>query len=137
VSDAPYTFGQAKQAATNASQLQKLASDFVREMAASFARKEEAYRIALAEEIVRQHAEEGVAWSAAPDLARGNKRVAELRRERDIAEGMKAAAEQDSWRRAGDRQFVLEFINWSKRRELAEGAGTVPEPDHQPIIGRG
>jgi DNA-binding transcriptional regulator YiaG len=23
------------------------------------------------------------------------------------------------------------------RRELAEGAGTVPEPDHQPIIGRG
>jgi hypothetical protein len=134
MSDAPYTFGQAKQAAANASKLQKSASDFSREMGQNFARKEEAYRMALAEEIVRQH-DAGVAWTVAQDMARGDKHVAKLRRERDIAEGMREAAMQDAWRRVADRKDTQAFIEWSKQRELAEGYGQVSEPDHQPIIG--
>jgi hypothetical protein len=135
VSDAPYTFGQARNAAIKAANLQEAAEDNSRKAADAFADAEKAYRMALAKEIVRQHAEEGVAWTAASDLARGASHVADLRYKRDVAEGVKVAAEQAAWRATGNRQFTLEFINWSKRRELAEGAGAVPEPDHQPIIG--
>ena len=133
--EAPYTFGQAQNVARKASRLQKAAEDFSKQMSRDFAHAEEAYRVALAVEIVRQHDEDGVAWSVAPDLARGNKRVAELRRKRDIAEGMREAAVQASWRHTADRKDTQRFIDWSMRRELAEGAGMVPEPDEQPIIG--
>jgi hypothetical protein len=135
VSDAPYTFGQAKQAAANASKLQKSASDFSREMGQNFARKEEAYRMALAEEIVRQH-DAGVAWTVAQDMARGDKHVAKLRRERDIAEGMREAAMQDAWRRVADRKDTQAFIEWSKQREMAEGYGQSHEPEDMSVIGR-
>jgi hypothetical protein len=135
VTQAPYTFAEARQAAENASRLQKAAEDFIRQAARESARAEERYRVALAEEIVEQHAA-GVAWSSAPDLARGNKRVAELRRQRDIAEGVREAAMQAAWRRAADRKDTQRFIDWSMRRELAEGYGQVPEPDEQPVIGR-
>lgn len=118
---APYTFQQAREAAARASMAQEQAERFIREAAGDFARAEEAYRVALAQEIVRQHAT-GVAWSSTADLARGDKRVAELRRERDIAEGVKDAAVQAAWRRAADRRDTERFIDWSMRREMAEVA---------------
>jgi hypothetical protein len=68
-------------------------------------------------------------------MARGDKHVAKLRRERDIAEGMREAAMQDAWRRVADRKDTQAFIEWSKQRELAEGYGQASELDHQPIIG--
>lgn len=130
----PYTFDEARDAARDASTLQKAAEDFIKQAAKESAQAEEAYRKALAEEIVRQH-DDGVAWSVAPDLARGNKKVAELRRRRDIAEGVREASLQAAWRRTADRKDTQRFIDWSMRRELAEGYGTVPEPLEQSVIG--
>ena len=42
------------------------------------------YRIALRKEVFRLHEEEGVAWTACSELARGNDEVAKLRFERDV-----------------------------------------------------
>ena len=116
---APYDFQQARKAAENASRAQKAAEEFIREAARDFAVKEEAYRVALAKRIVELHAE-GYAWTVCGDVARGEQHVARLRRERDIAEGVKDAAVQAAWRRAADRRDTERFIDWSMRRELAE-----------------
>lgn len=118
--NSPYDFDQARRAAENASRAQKAAEDFIRDAAKQFAVAEEKYRVELALEIVRQHSDEGVAWTVAPDLARGNAKVARLRAERDIAEGVKEAAVQACWRRVADRRDTERFIDWSMRRELAE-----------------
>lgn len=117
---APYDFGEAREAAGRASLAQQQAENFIREAAGDFARKEEAYRVALAKRITELHAEDGVAWTVCGDLARGDATVARLRMERDIAEGVQEAAKQAAWRRAADRRDTERFIDWSMRRELAE-----------------
>jgi hypothetical protein len=119
MSSAPWDFEQARGAARQASSSQRAAEDFIREAYKDFAVKEEAYRVALAMRITELHAE-GVAWSSTGDLARGDKLVARLRRDRDIAEGVKEAAAQAGWRASKDRDDVHAFIGWSQRRELAE-----------------
>lgn len=122
MTSAPYDFDQAREAAANATTLQKAAEDFIREAYKDAALKNEAYRKRLAEEIVRVH-NAGSAWTVAQDLARGNDEVARMCRERDIAEGVKEAAVQAAWRRKDDTKFTERFIEWSMRRELAEGYG--------------
>lgn len=131
----PYDFGEARAAAENASRAQQAAEDFMREAAKAYALAEEAYRVELAKAIVREHGE-GRAWTVCPDLARGDEKVARLRRERDIAEGVKDAASQAAWRRAADRRDTERFIDWSMRRELAEAAGRIPEPANVTPLGR-
>jgi hypothetical protein len=131
----PYDFGQARAAAAAASAAQLAAERAMKEASVDFAKKEEAYRISLAKEIVRQHAEDKVAWTVAPDLARGNVEVARLRMLRDIAEGVREASQQAAWRRAADRKDTQRFIDWSARREIAEGYGSAPEPAFDSPIG--
>jgi hypothetical protein len=131
----PYDFQAAREAAASASRAQLNAELALKEASRDFAEKEERYRVALAKEIVRQHADEGVAWTVAPDLARGNKDVARLRRERDIAEGVREAMQQSCWRRTADRKDTQRFVDWSMRRELAEGYGSAPEPEFAEPIG--
>lgn len=133
----PYDFAAAREAAGSASRAQLEAERNLKESSRDFAVKEEAYRVALAKEIVRQHAQDGVAWTVAPDLARGDPVVARLRRERDIAEGVREAMQQAAWRRAADRKDTQRFVDWSMRRELAEGYGQAPDPEFsEPIGGR-
>ncbi len=133
MSKAPWTFAEAAAKCRQAAVAQSHAEDAYLAAARDFAAKEEAYRKALAAEIVKTHAD-GVAWSTAPDLARGDETVARLRMERDIAEGVREAMEQALWRHVANRKDAQRFADWSQRRELAEGAGLVPEPDG-PLIG--
>ena len=91
---APWSFEEATANCRAAAVTQQQAENTLRDAYRDFARKEESYRVALAKEIVRQHAEEGVAWTVAPDLARGDTTVARLRMERDVAEGVKEAMQQ-------------------------------------------
>jgi hypothetical protein len=131
----PYDFQAAREAAAAASRSQHHAEKALKDAAREYAEKEERYRVELAKEIVRQHSDEGVAWTVAPDLARGNEKVARLRRERDIAEGVREAMQQACWRRAADRKDTQRFIDWSMRREMAEGYGSAPEPEFAEPIG--
>jgi hypothetical protein len=62
----------------------------------------------------------GVAWTVAADVARGDEDVAELRRVRDIAQGLLGVAEARAFRTAADRRSLDALVSWSMRRELAE-----------------
>lgn len=134
----PWDFAQAMVNANAQKAAQANAEKFFKEQSKLYAEAEEAYRLALAQEIVRQHNEEGVAWSVAPDLARGDKKVAELRKKRDIAEGMRDAALQALWRAAADRRDLGRFIDWSMRVDVAvhaQGRDEESEPDNAEVYG--
>lgn len=118
----PWSFEDARQACRDASAAQAAVEDTLKAAYRTYAQAEESYRKALAAEIVRVHAD-GIAWSTAPDIARGEAGVARLRMERDIAEGVKEAMQQLAWRRAADRRDAQRFSDWSMRRELAEFHG--------------
>ena len=133
MSEQPWTFDQATANCRKAAVAQENAEQSLRDAARDFAQKEEEYRKALALEIVKTHAD-GVAWSTAPDLARGDATVARLRMERDVAEGVREAMTHALWRHNANRRDAQRFADWSQRRELAEGY--VPEPDATETIGR-
>lgn len=119
----PWTIGEARQAANLASAQQKGAEQALREAAAKLAEAERAYRMALAQTITQLRAE-GLAATTCADVARGSKAVADLRYHRDVAQGVRDAAEQSAWRLSADRKDVTAFASWSARRELAEHGGT-------------
>lgn len=129
----PWTFAQATANCRKAAIAQENAEQTLRDAARDFAEKEEAYRKALAIEIIKTHAD-GVAWSTAPDLARGDDNVARLRMERDVAEGVREAMTHALWRHNANRRDAQRFADWSQRRELAEG--NVPEPEATETFGR-
>ena len=64
---------------------------------------------------------EGQAATVCADLARGDKQVAELRRLRDISDGVYEAMKQASWRHTSNRKDAQRFADWSQKREVAEG----------------
>lgn len=119
MNDAPWTFGEAILRCSEASKRQAESEEAQREGYRAAALREEEYRLALAKKIIEVH-ENGVAWTVAPDIARGDERVAEFRRERDIALGLREALTQAAWRRSADRKDAQRFADWSQRRELAE-----------------
>ena len=118
--DHPFDEQDARNAARMAASLQAGAEDQIRESFKVQAEKEQAYRVELAKKITELHAD-GVAWTVCADLARGDEKVARLRLERDVAEGVREAAVQASWRRAADRKDIGRLIEWSARRDLAAG----------------
>lgn len=134
MSDGPWTFDESRDAAEKASRAQYAAEQFVKEAAKELAQAEERYRLALAKKIVELHSD-GVAWSSTSDLARGDAHVAALKAQRDIAAGVYEAAKQGPWRRKADREDTQRFIDWSARREMAEGYGRTPEPTYEKPIG--
>lgn len=116
----PYDFGQAYDADRNAEATQRAAEKFIVDCATTYANAESAYRQALAEKILALKAD-GMAWTTCSDVARGDVRVAALKVKRDIAEGMQEAAIQAAWRASKSRDSENRRIEWSMRRDLAEG----------------
>lgn len=110
----PYDYEGAKRAVARASRDQSHAEQWQADAARDFAQKEEAYRVALAEKIVEFHVD-GVAWTACQDLARGEKAVAALRRDRDIAEGVVEAAKGNAWKCVANRRSLDRLVDWSMR----------------------
>lgn len=115
----PWTFDEARDKTREAEAQQRAAEDFVKDAYRQYAHAEDAYRRALADKIVTLRADKWPATVCA-DLARGDQHVARLRRERDIAEGVREAAGQAAWRRNANRRDLQRFVEWSMRRELAE-----------------
>jgi len=128
MTDAPFSFAQARDASAKAQQLQLDAEQQLRDLARTAATAEELYRKTLARRIVHAHEEEGIAWSVAPDIARGDPSVAGLRRDRDIAQGALEAQKNVLWRLTANRRDVLALIDWSARREMAEHGPGAQEP---------
>lgn len=119
----PFSLDEAREAARLASAQQAGAETELREQGRKLAEAERSYRMALAQERARQHADNGVAWTATDDAARGQKHVADLRYARDVQKAVYEAAQAALWRHTADRKDVGAFISWSMRRELAENGG--------------
>ena len=118
----PYDFQEARAAEARASRAQAAAEDWIKESYQAHALAEAAYRQRLAERIVELRAE-GHAISVCKDLARGDKSVTSLMVASMVADGVKEAAAQAAWRHSKDRDAVQRFVEWSMRRDLAEGNG--------------
>jgi hypothetical protein len=110
----PYSFGEARDICNRASRAMQGAEEFLRDAYRQYAEAERAYRKALADRIVELRAD-GQPATLTADLARGDKQVAYLRYKRDVAEGLKEAAQTAVWRHTADRRDLTELVNWSKR----------------------
>lgn len=130
----PYTFEQARAAQTRASRAQEQAQDFVKNSYRAYADAERAYREALAKKITELRAD-GQPVTVVQDLAKGDPHVARLKHARDVADGVKEAAQHAIWRATADRRATEQLCAWSMRRELAEGAGYAIEPEPSSVIG--
>lgn len=130
----PWDFETARRKCRQATKAQEDAEEATKTAYRESAEAEENYRKALAIAIVKAH-NDGVAWSVAADIARGDDNVAELRKLRDIAEGVREATAQAGWRHTANRKDAQRFADWSQRREFAEAYGQTTEVDGE-IIGR-
>lgn len=132
----PWTFDEARDKCIAASKAQEAAEDSLKTAARVYAAAEEVYRKGLAVKIVELH-ESGAAWSSTSDLARGDETVAEMKRHRDISQGVLEAHKHIAWRRNADRKDAQRFADWSQRREFAEhgSGGPGPEPEFEAPIG--
>lgn len=123
----PMDFAAAVAASREASEAQHNAERFYAEKGREYADAERAYRKALAEKITTLKSE-GIAITVAQDLARGDKHVADLRFNRDLAEGLRDAAAQSIWRHTADRRELEQFLDWSKRAAFLD----LTPPQEQP-----
>jgi hypothetical protein len=115
----PWDFDETAAKLRACSAEQKAAEAFTKTAYKGYAEAERAYRLALASKITELRAS-GESVTLAADLARGDKRVADLRMARDIAEGVVEAAKQRAYTAAADRKDAQGLATWSQRRELAE-----------------
>ena len=110
----PWSFSEARDNVAKAAKLQADAEQNYRDESRDLAEKERTYRIALMQEITRLHSD-GVAWTTAEEMARGQAHVAAARFDRDCQRGVLRSAEAAMWRRSADRKALEKFIDWSMR----------------------
>lgn len=110
----------ARAAETEASDDQRRAESELIDAAGRLAEAERAYRVELAKCMTALHAG-GIAWTACRDMALGDERVADLRYERDLAKGIKEAADQAAYRLSADRRALGRLVEWSQRIDIRTG----------------
>lgn len=110
----------AREAEHKASANQQAAEEALRDAWADYGAAERAYRVELAKKMTQLHAS-GVAWTASRDIALGDERVAALRFERDIARGVREAADQAAYRLGADRRALGRLVEWSQRIDIRTG----------------
>jgi putative intracellular protease/amidase len=123
-------FAASVAASREASEAQHNAERFYAAKGRECAEAEKAYREGLAKAITELKAA-GATVTAARDLARGDKHVADLAYERDLAEGLRDAAAQSIWRHTADRRELEQFISWSKRAAFLD----MEPPRESSVIG--
>lgn len=126
MTESPFTFGEAKERVNAAKAQQTVAEGNVREAFKTFGQARRAYQTALAQKILEFRSNK-VAATICAELARGDEHVADLRFKKDVAEGVMEAARAAVWRHTADRRELEQLVDWSLRREMAEGYGQQPQ----------
>jgi hypothetical protein len=126
----PFEIEDARAAAHKASEQQRAIEDSIRNASRDLAEAERQYRLALTLRILHLHSQDGVAWTACDVMARGDKKVADLRYKRDIAKGVLESVTQQGFRYGADRRDLHRLIEWSQRRDLRTDTPP-PEWDRQ------
>lgn len=134
MSGQPWDFDQARAESLAAEQEQRRVESEVTLAFREYAKAERLYRVALARRIWELK-RDGIAVTACENLAKGDPAIAALKEERDSKEGLKETAKVAAWRVNADRHDVRDFIQWSMRRDLAEGYGAQPTPKFTEPIG--
>jgi hypothetical protein len=132
----PFEIEDARDAAHKASEQQRSIENLIRDCSKKLAEAERQYRLALTLQILHLHSQDGVAWTACDVMARGDRKVADLRYARDIAKGVLDAAQQQGYRYGADRRDLHRLIEWSQRRDLRVDAEP-GEWSRQPTDGAG
>lgn len=131
----PWDFREAIAARDAAELEQRRIEGEIHEAYKNHARAQRVYAVALARHMLELK-QAGMAITACEVVAKGDPRIAKLREERDIAEGLKETAKHAAWRANADRRDTTSLLDWSARRDLAEYAGrTEPVPDHMETFG--
>jgi len=128
----PWSIEEAGAQLRKASKFQQEAEDALKVAYREAAEAEDAYRVRLSQ-VITELRDMSVPATVCLDLAKGFKDVAELRRNRDVAEGVKAAAEQLCWRRTADRKDAQALAGWSERQMFAEAAGRIEHTFEKPV----
>lgn len=115
----PLDFAAAVTASREASEDQHNAEKWYAAKGREFAEAERQYRKALATKILMLKVQ-GTPATVAQDIARGDEEVANLRFERDVAEGVRDAAAQSIYRHTANRRELLQFVDWSKRASFLD-----------------
>lgn len=132
----PWEIEQARDVLANASTQQHDHQEAIRDAVKRAARTDQLYRVARARKVA-EFRDAGKAATLCDTLARGDEEVAGLKYDADVAEGDREIAVQEGWRLHANRKDSQELADWSKRRELAEFHGRVPErePDDPTVFG--
>lgn len=112
----PYDYGEARSAIERASLAQKNAENEIKRAYSAYGDAERAYRKALAVKIMELRSE-GVPATVCLDLAKGDVKIASLRFNRDVCEGVREAAKAAIWRHSADRRELEQLVDWSQRVE--------------------
>lgn len=131
----PWDFAESERQFYEASLRQEATENAMRDAYREFGRAQEAYARKLADTITELRSL-SVPVTVCLELAKGTEEVAHLRMKRDVADGVKEAAQQAAWRANADRRAVERLAGWSERREFAEAAGEVRHQFEKPIGGR-
>lgn len=118
---APYDFDGAKAAIEAATIEQERLEERIREVYREAAEADERFRVALARTMLELRDSGVTSWSACETLARGKAENAQLRREKEVAEGLKEAVSQAAFRVSADRRDLSKLIDWSSRVAMASG----------------
>lgn len=121
----PWDFSEAVKRSEDGRTEQERIEGEVKTAYQAYARAERTYAVALARRMWELK-RDGIAITACERLAKGDPSIAALREKRDESEGLKETAKMAGWRATADRRDVEALIDWSKRRELAEGWAPVP-----------
>lgn len=110
----PYDWGQARDAINDAKLAQQNSEKAVSEAFRKYGEAERAYRKALAIRITQLRAE-GTPATVCLDMAKGDPKIADLRYNRDVAEGVREAAASAIWRHTANRRELEQLVAWSMR----------------------
>jgi len=127
----PLEIIEARTAQHQASKTQRDHVDKVAGAHDDLANAEYAYRTALSDRW-KELRGEGWAATVCGDIARGEEKIANLRKERDEAQGALRALEEDSYRIAADRRALDGLVRWSMHRDLRTDA---PPLKFDPVTG--
>lgn len=132
----PWEIVEARDVLANASVQQLEHQAVIKDAVKAAARADQLYRVARARKIGELR-DAGTAATLCEKLADGDPEIAALKADALVAEGSREVAVHEGWRLHANRKDSQELVDWSKRRDLAEGYGHTAEPvAESPIGGR-
>ena len=123
----PWDMQEAYSVLQKASRAQHDHQEEIKKAVKAAAHADHLHRVALANKIAELR-DAGTAAALCSKLAQGDETISLLARDAAEKEGDREIAVQEGWRLHASRKDLQELVDWSKRRDLAEGYHGSEEP---------